>query len=159
MRITHFNCTPLQLSRVRPTICLSGHAARHQKDCLATTGLRTRATVHTVDHASVNTTRIACLLKTAPCQKTFRRASSTHVANPTASTLPTTVSADATVTEVAEMVRAHREDIEASRNSASGRRELAGTMSIGLQALNWLQWLDRLDEQLRITKEFCTDIG
>ena len=143
MRITNFNCAPLQWTRARSTIHLSGYAAGQQNSRLALTGLLIRADVHTTCHAS----RVAPWKDdnlTTP--KLFCRAGSTHITKSTASTLPTTLPENATVTEVARFLRAHREDIEASRKSAAGRRELARTRNIGLQALVWVQELDGLDE-------------
>jgi hypothetical protein len=156
MRITNFNCAPLQWTRARSTIHLSGYAAGQQNSRLALTGLLIRADVHTTCHAS----RVAPWKDdnlTTP--KLFCRAGSTHITKSTASTLPTTLPENATVTEVARFLRAHREDIEASRKSAAGRRELARTRNIGLQALVWVQELDGLDEQHVIPKDFCNDLG
>jgi hypothetical protein len=159
MRTTHFNCTPLQWSRVSPTIRLSGRAARHQKSYLATTGVRTQTTVLTIRHPNIFATRTACFHKKMPCEKTFRRDSSTHVANSTASTLPTTISGDATVAQVTEMLSAHRKDIEAISQSPRRRRELASARNVGLQALTWLQQLHGLDEEYILSRQLYDDLG
>lgn len=159
MRITHFRCSRLQWSRARPITYISGYAAGHQQSRLATTGLQTRATVHTTRHSNIVATRTACFLKKILCQKTFRRASSTHVANPTTSTLPTTISGDATVVQITQLLRAHREGIEASSKFARNRRELVIARNIGIQAFNWLKQLDGLDERHVIPKELSYDIG
>jgi hypothetical protein len=149
MRVTQFNCPRLQWSRPRPTIRLSGYAAGHQKNGLFATALPIRANVHTSCHINQTTARISCLLKS----KSICRASSTLSAKPTTSTLPSTISGDATVKEVTEVLTAHGKDIEASRKTAAGRRELASASNIGLQALIWLKQLDGLDEQHVVDKE------
>jgi hypothetical protein len=94
-----------------------------------------------------------------PCEKTFRRDSSTHVANSTASTLPTTISGDATVAQVTEMLSAHRKDIEAISQSPRRRRELASARNVGLQALTWLQQLHGLDEEYILSRQLYDDLG
>jgi hypothetical protein len=91
--------------------------------------------------------------------KPFCRAGSTLSAKPITSTLPTTISGDAAVAEVAALLRAHREEIKASSKSARKRRELAIARNVGIQAFKWLKQLDGLDERHVITKECCNDLG
>jgi hypothetical protein len=136
MRVTYFNCAPLQLSRTRPTRHLSGHAAGYQKCRLAATGHQIRANVHTIRHTNSITTRRGHLLITP---KSICRAGSTHIVQSAVETLPTTISGGATVAEVTAILRTHREEIEASGKSSRKRRELASASNIGLQALNWLK--------------------
>jgi hypothetical protein len=156
MRVTYFNCAPLQLSRTRPTRHLSGHAAVYQKCRLAATGHQIRADFHIIRHIDSIATRRRHLLITP---KSFCRAGSTHIVQSAVETLPATISGDATVAEVAAILRAHREEIEASSKSSRKRRELASARNIGLQALNWLKQLGGLDEQHVVSKECCTDLG
>lgn len=137
-------------------IHLSGYAAGHQKGSLATAGLQRRAPVYTTRHANCFVTRREHLL-TEP--KPFCRAGSTLSAKPITSTLPTTISGDATVAEVAALLRAHREDIEAFSKSPTTWRELAVTRNVGIQALTWLQQLEGLDEQHVISKKLCMEFG
>jgi hypothetical protein len=156
MRITNFNCAPLQWTRARSTIHLSGYAARLQKGCLTTTGLRTRATVRTARHIDCIATKREPIVSTP---KPFSRAISSHSTVPATIALSSTIPEDATVSKVAEILAAHRENVEASSKSAIRRRELASTQKIGLQALIWLQQLDGLDEQHVIPKKLCSDLG
>jgi CBS domain-containing protein len=78
---------------------------------------------------------------------------------PITSTLPITISENATIDEVAALLRAHREEIEEFSKSPRRRRELAVTRNIGLQALTWLQQLEGLDEQHVLPKQPCLDLG
>jgi hypothetical protein len=80
-------------------------------------------------------------------------------AKPITSTLPITISENATIDEVAALLRAHREEIEEFSKSPRRRRELAVTRNIGLQALTWLQQLEGLDEQHVLPKQPCLDLG
>jgi hypothetical protein len=152
MRVTQFNRPWRQWTCARPTIHRSGHDAGYRKGCPATTGTHTRATVHTTCHGN-------CVATFLTIPTSFRRAGSTLSAKPNTSTIPITISEDATVAKVAQLLRAHREEIEASSRSARRRREIASATNVGLQALTWVKQLDGLDDQHLIPKDFCTDLG
>jgi len=151
------NRAQLPWIQARQAIHLSSYAAGHREG--RPTGHHIRAIGYPTRDSNCLAMRMTRLLKTQTCPKTLYRASSVYVSNSTASILPITISADATVKEVAELLRAHREEIETISESPVRRRELAGTRSVGLQAFTWLQQLDGLDEQHEIPKQLCKDLS
>lgn len=159
MRAIQANRTSLPWIRRRSATPLSGFTTKDQDGCLATTGHQIRTYIHTARSIKCSTTRTERRLATKTSSKPYSRLFSTHIGRPTALEPSTTVPEKASAVVVAEMLRTHREEIEATTNSPSGRRELACARNVGLQALTWLQQLDELDEQHVIPKQLCMDLG
>lgn len=102
MRAVRINRTRLPWIQARQTTSLSSYGVGCRVGRPATTNHQTRAIGYTTHGNNYLATRTARLLKTQICPKTFCRArSSTRIANSTTSTLPTTISADATVSQSA----------------------------------------------------------